>query len=133
MVAAYAGDAGRTRAPPGTSTAAQQLAALIGCEQATLAPSTLHLFWDFFAVLSAQPLTIFLDAEVYAVARWGVERAAARGARVYTFRHHDPNRCIGCCAARCCTRVCRWWLPMGIARPAVVRRRSLTIWPKFEQ
>ena len=32
---------------------ARQLAALQGCERATLLPSTLHLFWDLFGLSHA--------------------------------------------------------------------------------
>jgi 8-amino-7-oxononanoate synthase len=77
--------------PPGAKATARRLAALIGCERATLAPSTLHLFWDLFGVLATRPLTIYVDAGVYPIARWGVERAAARGARVQAVPHHDAD------------------------------------------
>ena len=76
-------------APPGAKAVARRLALLIGCERAMLAPSTLHLFWDLFGMLASQVGTIYLDDSIYPVARWGVERAAARGARVRSFRHHD--------------------------------------------
>jgi len=70
---------------------ARALAALQGCERATLAPSTLHLFWDLFGVLSDGPLAIYMDSGTYPIARWGIERAAARGVPVRGFRHHDPE------------------------------------------
>jgi len=69
---------------------ARSLAALQGCERATLAPSTLHLFWDLFGVLSEGPIAIYTDSGAYPIARWGIERAAARGVPVRDFRHHDP-------------------------------------------
>ena len=69
---------------------ARELAALQACERATLAASTLHLFWDLFGVLADSPSAIFVDAGTYPIARWGVERAAARGVPASTFGHHDP-------------------------------------------
>ena len=36
--------------PPGAGALARELAALQGCEAATLLPSTLHLFWDLFGL-----------------------------------------------------------------------------------
>jgi 8-amino-7-oxononanoate synthase len=75
--------------PPGAESVGQQLAGLIGCERGTLAPSTLHLFWDLFGTLAGQVGTIYLDDGVYPIARWGVERAAARGAHVRSFPHHN--------------------------------------------
>jgi len=70
---------------------AQTLARLQGCERGVLAPSTLHLFWDLFGILGQQQVAIYMDAGVYPIARWGVERAAARGAPVRAFRHHDAS------------------------------------------
>ena len=67
------------------------LAAIQGCDQATLGPSTLHLFWDLFGVLAVDRPTIFLDVGTYPVARWGVERAVARGAQLVKFRHHAAD------------------------------------------
>jgi 8-amino-7-oxononanoate synthase len=78
-------------APPGTDEIARRLAALIGCERATLAPSTLHLFWDLLGLLSSERVAIYVDAGTYPIARWGVERAAARGVPLRTFPHHDAN------------------------------------------
>lgn len=77
--------------PPGAEEAARKLAQLQGCEQGVLLPSTLHLFWDLFAMLRQQPAALFLDEGVYAIARWGVDQFRAKGGDVYTFRHHDPD------------------------------------------
>jgi 8-amino-7-oxononanoate synthase len=77
--------------PPGAAEVSRQLALLQNCENATIATSTLHLFWDFFGVLASRPLTIYVDAETYQVALWGVERARALGACVYRFAHHDAD------------------------------------------
>jgi 8-amino-7-oxononanoate synthase len=77
--------------PPGARTVAQTLAALQGCERATLSPSTLHLFWDLFGMLSRGHVAIYVDEGVYPIARWGVERAAARGTPVRSFPHYDAD------------------------------------------
>ncbi len=68
---------------------ARRLAELQGCETGTLAPSTLHLFWDLFSVLRTVPIEIYLDGGVYPIIRWGVERAAAQGVRVHEFCTHN--------------------------------------------
>ncbi|HKP87223.1 MAG TPA: aminotransferase class I/II-fold pyridoxal phosphate-dependent enzyme [Blastocatellia bacterium] len=77
--------------PTGSREVAQRLAALQGCERALLAPSTLHLFWDLFGVLSGSNVAIYLDEGVYPIARWGAERAAARGVPVREFPHHNAQ------------------------------------------
>jgi 8-amino-7-oxononanoate synthase len=74
--------------PANAIDVARELAALQGCERATLLPSTLHLFWDLFGFLAGERVRIYMDAGTYAVARWGVERAARKVA-VRCFPHHD--------------------------------------------
>src|ERR1700745_2783322 len=59
---------------------AHEFAALQGCEGGVLGTSTLHQFWDLFGILGRQQVAIHVDAGAYPIARWGVERAAARGA-----------------------------------------------------
>jgi 8-amino-7-oxononanoate synthase len=55
-----------------------------------LTPSTLHLVWDLFVILATeQPIAIYMDAEVYPITRWGLERAACRGVPIRVFPHHD--------------------------------------------
>jgi 8-amino-7-oxononanoate synthase len=66
------------------------MARLLGCAQATLGPSTLHLFWDIFPVLAREPIRIYLDAGAYPIARWGVERVKAHGVPTAHFQRHDP-------------------------------------------
>lgn len=77
--------------PPESDALADQLAHLIGCERATLGTSTLHLFWDVFGLIGRKRVAIYVDAGTYPIARWGVERAWARGALVRGFRHHDVS------------------------------------------
>jgi 8-amino-7-oxononanoate synthase len=76
--------------PPGSAIIAGKFAALVGCERATPVASTLHLFWDLFGLLARDRVRIYMDEGTYAIARWGVERAAARGVPVRRFPHHDP-------------------------------------------
>ncbi|HMQ30287.1 MAG TPA: aminotransferase class I/II-fold pyridoxal phosphate-dependent enzyme [Chloroflexaceae bacterium] len=75
--------------PPGAAATAARLARLQGREAAVLATSTLHLFWDLGGMLDGSTTTIYLDDGAYPVARWGAERAAARGVAVRPFPHHD--------------------------------------------
>ena len=77
------------REPPDAVTVAADLARLQGCEAGVLVPSTLHLFWDLFAMLGGDDVVILRDAGAYPIARWGTERARAMGTRVRTFPHHD--------------------------------------------
>ena len=69
----------------------RRFALLQGCESGWVAPSTLHLFWDLFGFFARRPLTIYVDAEIYPIALWGVERAQAQGACVHRFAHQDPD------------------------------------------
>ena len=71
---------------------AQDLAQLLGCGRAVLAPSTLHLFWDLFDVLARARIAIYADAGTYPIARYGVERAAAKGVPTSTFPAHNSRR-----------------------------------------
>lgn len=77
--------------PAGAQTLAGRLARLQDCDQAIIGRSTLHLFWDLFAMLAEQPTTIYMDSGAYPIAGWGVERAAARGVPVRRFPHRDVN------------------------------------------
>lgn len=75
--------------PPDSVSVAATLAALQGFERVTLAPSTLHIFWELFGVLAHEKVRIFMDSGCYAIARWGVERAAALGTPVSIFAHRS--------------------------------------------
>lgn len=90
--------------PPGAVMIARALAGLEGCASATLAASTLHLFWDLFAFLAAEEASaVHLDAAAYPIAGWGVERVACHGVPVRNFPHHDPaslRRGAAACARR---------------------------------
>ena len=77
--------------PPVELEVSKQLALLQNCENATVGTSTLHLFWDLFGILGSRPLAVYVDAETYPIALWGVERARAGGACVHRFAHHDPR------------------------------------------
>jgi 8-amino-7-oxononanoate synthase len=77
------------QAPPGAGRVAAALAALQGCEAGTLAPSTLHVFWDLFTILTRPGSTVYVDGGSYPIARWGVERARNPQVPVRVFPHHD--------------------------------------------
>jgi 8-amino-7-oxononanoate synthase len=51
----------------------------------------LHLFWDLFGMTAGQDVAIYVDSGAYPIARWGVERAAARGVPARLFAHHDAK------------------------------------------
>jgi 8-amino-7-oxononanoate synthase len=75
---------------PEAARVAKDVAQLLRCERAVLAPSTLHLYWDLFDVLARDHIAIYADAGTYPIARWGIERAAGKGVRTATFQMHDP-------------------------------------------
>jgi 8-amino-7-oxononanoate synthase len=81
---------------------ARALAALTGCEAASLRSSTLHAFWDVFGTLGTNS-TILVDAGAYPIAQWGAQRAAARGTAIRIFEHYDADglrRTVGRMASR---------------------------------
>src|SRR5262245_17523595 len=75
----------------GSDAVAHQLAKLQGCDQAVLARSTLHLFWDLFGMFADERVAVFQDDGAYSIAQWGIERAASRGVPVYRFPHKDVD------------------------------------------
>jgi 8-amino-7-oxononanoate synthase len=75
---------------PDAERVAARLAGLQGFERATLGASTLHLFGDLLGQMADEGASFFMDRGLYPVARWGLERAAARGAAVRAFGHFDP-------------------------------------------
>jgi 8-amino-7-oxononanoate synthase len=74
---------------PEALSLAHDLAQLLSCERAVLTPSTLHLYWDLFDALARDHIAIYADAGTYPIARWGIERAAAKGVPALTFPTHD--------------------------------------------
>src|SRR4051794_20071925 len=70
---------------------AERFAHLTGHEAAAIGSSTLHLFWDLFDALSGAGAAIHVDAGTYPIARWGIERVAAKGVRVVPFPKHDAG------------------------------------------
>lgn len=77
------------REPSDAEAVAADLARLQGCQAGVLGPSTLHLFWDLFAMLGKGSVVILRDEGAYPIARWGTERAKALGVRVRSFPHLD--------------------------------------------
>ncbi len=70
---------------------ARGFARLQGCENGSLATSTLHVFWDLFGTIAESKPAVYVDRGTYPIALWGVERIAARGAPVRWFGHHDAH------------------------------------------
>ncbi len=68
---------------------AAHLAQLQGCEGATLAASTLHLFWDLFGMLARSRIAVYVDAGAYPIGRWALVQAPAQSVPVYRFPHRD--------------------------------------------
>jgi 8-amino-7-oxononanoate synthase len=77
--------------PPGALEAGRELAQVQGCEASVLLPSTLHLFWDLFELLSHERIAIHMDAATYPIAQWALQPAVGRGVPLQTFRAHDPD------------------------------------------
>jgi 8-amino-7-oxononanoate synthase len=76
--------------PHGALEVAAALAQLQGTAAATLLPSTLHLFWDLLRQLARHARSALLvDAGAYPILHWAAEGAAAVGAQVRRFAHHD--------------------------------------------
>lgn len=75
-------------------TLARRVADLLGLDDAVVAPSTLHLFHDLPDALLRPGSAVVADTGLYPVGRLAAERAAARGARVRSFRHHDPDALV---------------------------------------
>ena len=96
--------------PPGAAGLARELADLLGCEAALVLPSTLHLYWDLFAMLAQDAVVLLIDGSAYPIARWGAQQVVARGAPVQVFRHGD---------AAGLARLARRWRAEG-RRPLIV-------------
>ena len=78
------------REPEGADAVAADLAQLQGAAAATLLPSTLHLFWDLLRQFARHvPTALLLDAGAYPILKWAADGAAALGAHVRRFAHHD--------------------------------------------
>ncbi|MFA9218605.1 MAG: hypothetical protein ACEQSK_16090 [Sphingomonadaceae bacterium] len=96
---------------PGARALAEELAALQGCDAALLMPSTLHLYWDLFGMLSdagsgfgSAHSVLLVDAASYPVARWGAQQAVAQGMPLQLFPPGD---------AVAAERLAKWWRQRG--------------------
>jgi 8-amino-7-oxononanoate synthase len=78
--------------PSIASHIAKPLAALQCLKSATLGPSTFHLFWDLFGILTQKRIIIHLDDDAYPIAKWGIESASAASVSVNTFKLHNADR-----------------------------------------
>jgi 8-amino-7-oxononanoate synthase len=75
--------------PFGSRAVEQELAALTGCDDALLATSTLHAFFDLFAMLAGSGMAFFLDQSSYPISRWAAQYAAGTRGDVTLFRAGD--------------------------------------------
>jgi 8-amino-7-oxononanoate synthase len=120
------------RRVPGTAAIVRDLAALQGCDAATLVPSTLHGAWDLGGLLHRRRETLHVDGEAYPILRVAALRARSRGVRVRHVAHRDAaalQRSVRDDARRPVVLVdglcptCGGAAPLG-AYLAVVRRRG---------
>ncbi len=98
------------RSPAEAEDLAGSLARLMGCAAGILGTSTLHVFWDLFCILCRRQSALLIVGEIYPIALWGIERAAALGVPLARVAAHDPDRVL---------RIARAWSRRGI-RPIIV-------------
>ena len=75
--------------PPGADELEGKLAALTGCDAALLASSTLHAFFDLFAILAGPGTAVFIDRSSYPISWWAAQHMAGRGNEVTFFAPRD--------------------------------------------
>lgn len=75
--------------PSGSQAVARELAALTGCDDALLATSTLHAFFDLFAMLAGLGMAFFLDQNSYPISRWAAQYAVGARGDVTLFKARD--------------------------------------------
>jgi 8-amino-7-oxononanoate synthase len=124
------------RRVPGAAAVARGLAALQGCDAATLVPSTLHGAWDLGGLVDAQREALHVDAEVYPILGAVALRARSRGVTVRGVAHHDAaalERSLSGDARRPVVLVdglcpaCGRPAPLGAYHAAVRRRGGLLV------
>lgn len=64
---------------------ANQIAKMQGLERGVIAPSSLHLFWDLFGILSKN-YVVFIEENTYPIGQWGTIHADARQISVIRFK-----------------------------------------------
>src|SRR6266516_1923308 len=77
--------------PPGAGALERELAALTGCGDVMLASSTLHAFFDLFAMLVRPEAAVFIDQSSYPVSRWAAQQILGVGSSRIFFRSHDAD------------------------------------------
>jgi 8-amino-7-oxononanoate synthase len=75
--------------PPGARAVEQELAALTGCEGVLLVSSTLHAFFDLFAMFAGPGTAVFIDQSSYPISRWAAQHTT--GSTTVRFRSHDAD------------------------------------------
>jgi 8-amino-7-oxononanoate synthase len=98
------------RSPVEAEELAASLARLMGCSAAILGTSTLHIFWDLFRILCRRQSGLLIAGEIYPIALWGAERAAALGVPIDRVAALDPGQV---------SRRAQAWSRRGI-RPIIV-------------
>jgi 8-amino-7-oxononanoate synthase len=74
---------------PGATAVEWELAALTGCDDVMLGTSTLHAFFDLFALLAGPRTAVFIDQSSYPVARWAAKHST--GSTGILSRSHDAE------------------------------------------
>lgn len=84
-------------AAPEAERVAQDLAQLLRCERAVLAPSTLHLYWDLFDVLARDHIAIYADAgrSLAGASSGRLRKGSRRRLSRCTIRPHSKTSCVG--------------------------------------
>ena len=77
--------------PPGARRVARKMAELQGCETGPDGSLDAPLVLGSVRNLADCGAAFYVDSGAYPIARWGVERAAGRAAKVHMFRHHDAE------------------------------------------
>jgi 8-amino-7-oxononanoate synthase len=77
--------------PPGAGRVERELAALTGCDEVMLASSTLHAFFDLFAMLARPGTAVFIDQSSYPVSRWAAQHIWGAGSTKTFFRSHEAD------------------------------------------
>ncbi|MCS3799057.1 aminotransferase class I/II-fold pyridoxal phosphate-dependent enzyme [Niastella sp. OAS944] len=80
---------------------ANQVAGLQGLECGLTAPSTLHLYYDLYHALSNEPVTVFIDENIYPVSQYGIEQLLVKRTPVYYFRHQNATHLQQLIKQRC--------------------------------
>ncbi len=68
-----------------------QIAQMQGLESGVIAPSSLHLFWDLFGILS-ENYVVFIEENTYPIGQWGAIHADSRNLSVIRFQAENLRK-----------------------------------------